>query len=291
MKKLLLSAGIYVIAIIINNNFIITFEYSSSVSLILLLVSIYYSIIGIREYGKAWKQIKRTILLITIPILLFFTYFTISTFLSYGKYKDNLQEQKTSDDFNNWLNGWMNECFEVRKSYSSKINSITIVEIKSNADYSDANKMRAYKNCLEQVLDAELWKIDKIIEADNIWSKKFDPIFGVKFPEQSKYLLEQFDKGKNEGNKFRQITINYINDQVAFVNFLLEKNCTLVKSDEAIYNNFSSKIQNSTMIYNKAVSDIYNINLKRVKEFNLHFKNANLDKLVDIIPDGIINGK
>jgi len=291
MKKTLLSAGAYVIAIIINNNFIITFKHSSSVALILLLISIYYSIIGIREFGKAWKQLKRTILLITIPILMFFTFFTISTFVSYGKYKDNLQEQKISDDFNNWVNGWINECIEVRKAYSSKIHSITMVEITSNSDYSDVNKMRACKSCLEEVLDAELWKMDKIIEADSIWYKKFVPVFGIKFPEQSKYLLEQFDVGKNEALKFRQTTINYINDQLAFINFLLEKNCILVKSDEAICNKFSSKIQNSTKIYNNAVNDIYNINIKRVKEFNLHFKNVNIDKLIDIIPDGIINGK
>jgi glycerol dehydrogenase-like iron-containing ADH family enzyme len=87
------------------------------------------------------------------------------------------------------------------------------------------------------------------------------------------------------------ITTNYVNDQLSFINFLLGKNCVLVQSDETMYNNFASKIENSSKTYKDAVSYMYNINLQRVKEFNLHFKNENIDKLIDIIPDGVINGK
>jgi hypothetical protein len=58
-----------------------------------------------------------------------------------------------------------------------------------------------------------------------------------------------------------------------------------------MYNNFASKIENSSTLYRAAVDEMYNVNLQRVKDFNLHFKNENIDKLIDIIPDGVINGK
>jgi hypothetical protein len=210
---------------------------------------------------------------------------------SYGLFQKNFQDKKNVNDINNWFNGWVNETIEMRKTYHSKIDSIQVVEISPPKDYFDVNKMKAFKNCLEQVLEAELWKIDKGLEIDNNWINKLDPSLDEKYPEQITFLKDQLNKGKNEVTKFREETINYVNDQVSFINFLLEKNCVLVQSDEMMYNNFASKIENSSKIYRDAVNYMYNINLQRVKEFNLHFKNENLDKLIDIIPDGVIDGK
>ena len=210
---------------------------------------------------------------------------------SYGLFIENFQDKKNVDEINNWLNAWVNETIEMRKTYHSKIDSIQVVEINPPKDYYDVDKMKAFNNCLEQVLEAELWKFDKGLEIDNNWIKKLDPSFDKKYPEQITFLKDQLNKGINEATKFRIITINYVNDQVSFINFLLEKNCILNQSDETMYNNFALKIENSYKIYTDAVSNIYNISLQRVKEFNLHFKNENLDKLIDIIPDGIIDVK
>jgi len=227
----------------------------------------------------------------TIKQKVFVFLIVIIAITSYGIFRKNYQDKKQLNEINNWFNGWINETIEMRKTYHSKITSFQIVEIKSDADYFDINKMKAFKNFLEQVLEVELWKIDKSMEIDNNWYNKMDPSYNIKFPEQTTFLKQQFNKGIDLCNKFRQKTINYVNDQLAFINFLLEKNCILVPSDEIMYNNFASKIENSSTLYRAAVDEMYNVNLQRVKDFNLHFKNENIDKLIDIIPDEVINGK
>ena len=256
---------------------------------ILYVVSGIIRLFDYKRYDEHDEKLKAMIMTIKKKIAVFII--VILAITSFGIFKENFQNKKNINEFNNWLNGWISNLIEMRKTYSLKLDSIQIVELHTPDDYWDINKMKAFKGFLGQILEVELWKIDKGLEIDNIWSKKLDSKLNEKYPEQFTFLKDQINKGDLNANEFRLKTINYVNDQVSFINFLLEKKCILVQSDEMMYNNFSSKIENSSKIYRDAVNDFYSINIQRVKNFNLHFKNENIDKLIDIIPDGVINGK
>lgn len=256
---------------------------------ILYVVSGIIRLFDYKRYDEHDEKLKAMIMTIKKKIAVFII--VILAITSFGIFKENFQNKKNINEFNNWLNGWISNLIEMRKTYSLKLDSIQIVELHTPDDYWDINKMKAFKGFLGQILEVELWKIDKGLEIDNIWSKKLDSKLNEKYPEQFTFLKDQINKGDLNANEFRLKTINYVNDQVAFVNWLLNKNCILTQSDEPMYNTFSSNIENSSTIYRSAVTEMYDINLQRVKDFNLKFKNENIDKLVDIIPDGEINGR
>jgi hypothetical protein len=200
------------------------------------------------------------------------------------------QNKKVDLAINRWINGWVDETIEMRKIYHTKLNSIQPVEIKSDKDYLNVNLIKKRKEVLEQLLKIELWKFDKSNEINDRWYNKIDSLLSKSVSkEQISFLKDYITKGNNLVNDFRQVSNNYFNSQILFTNFLLERNCNLKSSDELEYNNLTLNVENCSKIYTDEVNNLYNNYLHRVKEFNLHFKNDQIDKLIDIIPDGVLN--
>jgi hypothetical protein len=214
---------------------------------------------------------------------LFISIILILTLIGY--FSKSNQNKKTLSIFNDWFNGWNNEEIEMRKTYHLKLNSLSIVEM-NNQDYLDIEKLKKFKNFIENLGEVELWKIDKSLEIDRKYYNQIDKLFGEEYKEQTSYLKLKFEEGFTEGNSFKQITSNYINDQLSYINFFLDRNCKLKKEDEKMYNLLSSNVENSSKIYNNSVNDFYTNKLRRIKEFNKHFKNESLDRLIKTIEQG-----
>jgi hypothetical protein len=203
---------------------------------------------------------------------------------SYGNLKEYFEERNTDNRFIEWFNGWIAESTVMRKDYHIKISSLKVVEIKSSNDYFDVKRMIEYKYFIKELLKVELWKIDKTLEISNKWYNKIDPLLSESLnKEQLSYLKRYLNEGKSKGNEFRQLTKDYINDQIIFANFLLERNCKLSDTDEVRYNELVSKTTQSSTLYAKAIKDISETSIPKIKEFNSHFNNANLDKLIGVI--------
>ena len=211
----------------------------------------------------------------------------ILTLMLIGYFSNSSRSSKSLVSFNNWFNGWITEELEMRKTYHLKLNSLTPIEM-SNQDYQNLEKLKKYRLFIDKLGQIELWKNDKSLEIDENYYSQIDKQLGEysDLKEQLSFLKLKFKEGIDEGKKFRQVTDNYINDQLSFIDFLLEKNCNLKQDDEKQYNLLSSKVENSSRIYNSSVNYIYNYNLQRVKEFNKQFKNENLNNLIQTIEKG-----
>lgn len=213
----------------------------------------------------------------------------------YGTYIANSQKQDSSNSMKllrEWFNEWTAEAIEIRKTYHNKINFIPIVEIKSNSDYLDINKMKSYKRFLEQVLAVELWNMDSSLELSNKWCNSIEPKLKTALnTEQINYLKKYLKDGILAAQKFRQLTIEYTNAQFYFINYLLEKNCKLTVSDEPMYNSLASKVETTAKLYRDEVNYNYTNRMSKVKELNKQLKFDNVDELLDLLPDGIINEK
>jgi hypothetical protein len=209
------------------------------------------------------------------------------TLILIGYFLRSYRSKKSLITFNNWFNGWVKEEIDMRKTYHLKLDSLSVVEI-NNQDYHNVEKLKKYKHFLEQLGKVELWKIDKSFEIDKIYYDQIDKLFGgeTDLKEQISFLKLKFNEGFKEVNNFRQITVNYVNDQLKFLNYLIERNCNLNKNDEKMYTLLSSNVENSSKTYNNSVSDMFNNKLRRVKEFNEHFKNENVGKLIQIVEKG-----
>ena len=218
-------------------------------------------------------------------ILIFVSLIIIVTI--YGAMKSKSKPETQENAVTEWFNGWTRELIEARQAYHDKLSAVPIKEIKSENEYFDVNSMKELKTSLEGLLAIEMWKINKGLEINKKWYDKIDPMLNSSIDiDKVDYLKKYFEIGIEETKEFKQITSDYFNDQLAFVNFLLEKDCSLTASDEKRYNELTSKIETSSTIYNNTVADTYNNRMKRVREFNEKFKNENVDILLDIVPDG-----
>lgn len=217
----------------------------------------------------------------------------IIAIISYGAVKEHYQEErvnKSTEAIKAWLNDFSGQMIEIIKEYHRKTSEIKYVAIESDNDYFNINKMKSLKESLEQTLKVELWKIDKIIEL----SKTTNYNVEIKLEnhiskEQIKALKNYINENINEAEKFRQLTIDYTNNQISFINFLLDRNCKLSTNDETMYNNLANKVENSAKQYNNKINEINKNKFSRVKELNKQLKISNVEKFLDILSDEVIN--
>lgn len=225
----------------------------------------------------------------TKKYILLFASITIILTL-YGTIKHRLEVSNQTEAFNQWINGWLSDGIKMRKEYHNKLNAINFTEIKSEKEYMDVNRMKEFKSSLQQLLDVELWKINKSISITNEWYNKIDPMLKGKISEEDiKFLKSQFTEALKEGQSFKELTSQYLNSRLDFTNFLLERDCKLTANDEKMYNTLTANIQSSASRYRAAVNNTYTNRMRRINEFNSHFQYKNIDILMDIVPDGIQN--
>jgi len=221
-------------------------------------------------------------------ILIFISLIIVITI--YGAIKNKSKTENRETVVNEWFNGWTKELIAARQIYHNKLKTVPIKEITSDSEYFDINSMKELKESIEGLLEVELWKINSGIKISEKWYRKIDPLLKSSIEsDKIEYLKKYIEIGLEETISFKQITNDYFNDQLYFVNFLLEKNCSLIASDEKMYTELTKKIETSSTIYNNVVNNTYKNRLKRIEEFNKEFKNENIDILLDIVPDGVRN--
>jgi hypothetical protein len=219
--------------------------------------------------------------LATIIIIIAIFYVT-----SNGK-KDKI----ANDHYLEWFNGWTSDLVKIKTIAHEKSGLIKIPGELKGEDLTNPEKLKEFRNFIQQLKKLELWKIDTGSVINDNWYNKIDQLLKEKLTsEQVIFVKNKLLEGEKNLADFRQVSVIYFDDYFNLINFMCGAVNDAISLGRGIDNNDINKFNNLKTIYNqsqenytKAVNKIYAYDVKRLEEFNDHFKNPNITKILNLV--------